>query len=197
MKIEDIKENYYFETLNENHDLSYFDCGDEDLNDFLKKDALIQQEKKLNLTKLVICDDVIIGFVSLLTDTLLIKNIREERIKLDLRNVLNINSNNKHLPAVKIGRFALDKRYSGQGLGTHILRNVLATIKKISETNVGFRFIVVEGYAKSFNFYVAHNGFENLKRDDVKIDNMEFISKRDPNKTFYLYLDLDRYDLLK
>ena len=197
MKIEDIKENYYFETLNGSHDLSYFDCGDEDLNDFLKKDALIQQEKKLNLTKLVICDDVIIGFVSLLTDTLLIKNIREERIKLDLRNALNINSNNKPLPAVKIGRFALDKRYSGQGLGTHILRNVLATIKKISETNVGFRFIVVEGYAKAFNFYAVHNGFENLKRDDVKIDNMDFISKRDPNKTFYLYLDLNRYDLLK
>lgn len=30
MKIKDIKENYYFETLNENHDLSYFDCGDDD-----------------------------------------------------------------------------------------------------------------------------------------------------------------------
>ena len=33
-------DNYYFETLNENHDVSEFDCGDEDLNDFLKNDAL-------------------------------------------------------------------------------------------------------------------------------------------------------------
>ena len=45
MKIEDIKENYYFETLNESHYLNDFDCGDEDLNDFLKNDALIQQDK--------------------------------------------------------------------------------------------------------------------------------------------------------
>ena len=97
---------------------------------------------------------------------------------------------------MKIGRFALDKKYSGQGLGSHILRNILATLKKISETNVGFRFIVVEGYAKAFNFYVIRNGFENLKRDDVKIENIEFITKRDPTKTFYLYMDLERYDAL-
>ena len=196
MKIKDIKENYYFETLNESHYLNDFDCGDEDLNDFLKNDALIQQDKKLNLTKLVICEDMLIGYVSLLTDRLTIKNIREDRIKLDLKNALNINSKNKPIPAVKIGRFALDKKYSGQGLGSHILRNILATLKKISETNVGFRFIVVEGYAKAFNFYVARNGFENLRRDDVKIGNIEFITKRDPTKTFYLYMDLERYGAL-
>ena len=70
MKIEDIKENYYFETLTEKHDLSYFDCGDEDLNDFLKKDALTQQKEKLNVTKLIMYNGKIIGFASLLTDTL-------------------------------------------------------------------------------------------------------------------------------
>ena len=40
------KENYYFETLNESHYLNDFDCGDEDLNDFLKNDALKQQNAK-------------------------------------------------------------------------------------------------------------------------------------------------------
>ena len=54
MKIEDVKENYYFETLNESHYLNDFDCGDEDLNDFLKNDALKQQNEKLSLTKSVI-----------------------------------------------------------------------------------------------------------------------------------------------
>ena len=49
MKIEDIKNNYYFETLNENHELNDFDCGDEDLNDFLKNDAINQQKEKLNI----------------------------------------------------------------------------------------------------------------------------------------------------
>ena len=86
MKIEYIKQNYYFETLNENHDLSDFDCGDEDLNEFLKNDALIQQKEKLNITKLAICDEKIIGFISLLTDTLILKNIRDEDIKSDIKD---------------------------------------------------------------------------------------------------------------
>ena len=42
MEIKYIKENYYFETLSEKHDLDNLDCGDNDLNDFLKNDALIQ-----------------------------------------------------------------------------------------------------------------------------------------------------------
>ncbi|ADC46817.1 hypothetical protein mru_0966 [Methanobrevibacter ruminantium M1] len=61
-----IKDNYYFETLNESHNLNNFYCEDEELNEFLKEDALKQQKQKLNLTKLIICDDEIIGFVSLL-----------------------------------------------------------------------------------------------------------------------------------
>lgn len=42
MEIKYIKENYYFETLSEKHDLDNLDCGDNDLNDFLKNDALTQ-----------------------------------------------------------------------------------------------------------------------------------------------------------
>lgn len=70
MEIEYIKNNYKFETLSEEHDLSDFECESEDLNDFLKNDALKQQKEKLNLTKLITCDGEIIGFVSLLTDSI-------------------------------------------------------------------------------------------------------------------------------
>ena len=66
MNIEYIKNHYYFETLTEDHDLSKFSCDSEDLNDFLKNDALNQQKVKLNLTKLCICDGEIVGFVSIL-----------------------------------------------------------------------------------------------------------------------------------
>ena len=197
MNIEDIKQNYYFETLTQNHDLSEFDCGDEDLNDFLKNDALTLQKSNLSLTKLVIYNEKIIGYASLLTDTLIIRNIREDNIKLDIKNQLGITSKNKLTPAVKIGRLALDKKFTGKGLGTHILRNILANLKEMSNTKVGFRFIIVEGYAKALNFYVSRNGFKSLKKDDEKINNIEFISKRDPTKRFYLYFDLNRFDEIK
>ena len=192
MKIEEIKDNYYFETLTSKHDLSDFDCGDEELNDFLKNDALPQQNAKLNVTKLIMCEGKIIGFASILTDTLMIRKIRDIEVKSDIIEKLNLNSDKNSIAGVKIGRLAIDKQFTRKGLGSHILRNIIYSLKKISEKNIGFRFIIVEGYAKALNFYIVKNGFDNLEKDDEKIKNIDFISQRDPKKKFFLYFDLDR-----
>ena len=96
MDIEYIKENYRFETLSKNHDLSNFNCASDD--------ALTQQKSKLNLTKLVMCDDVIVGYVSILTDTIPLKDIRDEDTKQDIKNQLDITFKKRKLPAIKIGR---------------------------------------------------------------------------------------------
>lgn len=114
MDIAYIKENYRFETLNEGHDLSEFDCDSDDLNNFLKNDALTQQKNKLNLTKLILCDDddAIVGYVSLLSDTIPLKDIRDEDTKQEIKDQLSITSRKRKLPAIKIGRFAIDKKYS-------------------------------------------------------------------------------------
>lgn len=192
MNIQEIIDNYYFETLNEKHDLSDFDCGDDDLNDFLKNDALSQQNEKLNITKLVMYDGRILGFSTLLTDTIFLKNIKNEKLQFKIKEKLKINKKYKEISAVKIGRLAIRKEYIGKGLGSHILRNIMKNLKDISENKIGFRFIIIEGYAKSFNFYVVNNGFEYLKKDTKSIEKIEFISKRDPTKTFYLYLDLEK-----
>ena len=192
MDIAYIKENYRFETLNEGHDLSEFDCDSDDLNNFLKNDALTQQKNKLNLTKLILCDDdAIVGYVSLLSDTIPLKDIRDGDTKQEIKDQLSITSRKRKLPAIKIGRFAIDKKYSGKGLGSEILMSILFNIKNISENIVGLRFVTVEGYAKAYNFYVEYNNFTNLKKDDEKIKKeLDLIIERNPEQTFYLYLDL-------
>ena len=191
MDIEYIKENYRFETLTKDHDLSNFECDSEDLTNFLKDDALTQQKRKLNLTKLIICDDELIGYVSLLTDTIPLKDIRDEETRKDIKNQLNITSKKRKLPAIKIGRLAIDKKYSKQGLGSEILMSILFNIKNLAESSVGLRFVTVEGYDKAYNFYVEHNNFINLKKDDMKIkEELDIIIERNPEQTFYLYLDL-------
>jgi len=113
MEIEYIKNNYIFETLTEEHDLSNFECDSDDLNEFLKKDALKQQKEKLNLTKLITCNGEIIGFVSLLTDTMKLKLLRDELEKEKIKGKLNVSENNP-VPAIKIGRFAIDRKYAGK-----------------------------------------------------------------------------------
>ena len=117
------------------HDLSDFECESDDLNDFLKNDALKQQKEKLNLTKLIICDGEIIGFVSLLTDSMKLKLLQDEVEKEKIKGELKVSENNT-IPAIKIGRFAIDKKYTGHGLGSQILRNILYNLKKIAENYV-------------------------------------------------------------
>ena len=63
-------------------------------------------------------------------------------------------------------------------------------IKNIAENNVGLRFVTVEGYASAYGFYINHN-FINMKKDDDKIkEKLDIITERNPEQTFYLYLDL-------
>ena len=131
MDIEYIKENYYFEILNEKHDLTNFECDSNDLTNFLKNDALKQQDMNLNLTQLVICDNEIVGFFSLLTDTLKLKTLENNNLKKEIKLELDISENNE-IPAIKIGRLAIDKKYSKKGLGSHILRNILPSIFEFS-----------------------------------------------------------------
>lgn len=189
MNIEYIKENYIFETLNQHHDLNDFEYESQDLTDFLKNDALNQQNMNLNLTQLVICDEIIVGYVSILTDSMKLKILEDEETKKEICNELNISENNE-LPAIKIGRFAIDKKYAKQGLGSHIFRNIMLSILDISKNIVGLRFITVEAYAKAFNFYVEKNKFKYRKNDKKFIDKLDMIIKQNPQRCFNLYKDL-------
>lgn len=81
MDIEYIKDNYIFEKLNESHNLDDFECESEDLTNFLKEDALNQQNMNLSLTHVVICDDTVVGYVSILTDAMKLKILEDKETK--------------------------------------------------------------------------------------------------------------------
>lgn len=189
MEISYIKENHRFEILSDKHDLSKFNCGVVDLNNFLKYDALNQQDMNLNLTHLVICDDEIIGFVSLLTDTIKLKTIEDRGLKNEIKEELNISENNE-IPAIKIGRLAIDKKYSKKGVGSHILRNVLLNILNLSTSKVGLRFVTVDAYASAIDLYLRKNNFSCRRSDEKILRKLDQIKKHNPEQNFILYLDL-------
>ena len=189
MDTEYIKENFEFQILTEEHDLSNFECSSDDLTDFLRNDALKQQNMNLNVTQLAVCDGEIIGFVSILTDTIKLKTIDDKNLKEEIKEELHISENND-LPAIKIGRFAIDKKYEGKGLGLCIFRNVLLSILFLSKNKVGLRFITVEAYAMAFKFYVEKNNFSYRESDIKLIKNLDKIIKQDPERQFNLHLDL-------
>ncbi|GAA5819150.1 MAG: N-acetyltransferase [Methanobrevibacter sp. CfCl-M3] len=81
MNREYILKNYILEKLTITSDLSNFECESEDLTNFLIDDALKQQEQNLSTTQIVKCDNEIIGFYSLLTDSIDLRNIRQDKSK--------------------------------------------------------------------------------------------------------------------
>lgn len=70
------------------------------MDNFLKDDALNQQEYNINTTYLLIHENKIIGFFSLLADSINIKDIPEE-----------YECSYKSFPAIKIWRLAIHEDY--------------------------------------------------------------------------------------
>ncbi len=61
--------------LSPRYDLSPFDSGDAELNDFLKNDALQEQNEFLSKTHLCFYRDRVAGFVSMAADSVQVKEI--------------------------------------------------------------------------------------------------------------------------
>ena len=192
MKFKDKKCDFKIELLNQYNNLSSFDCGDDDLNEFLKKDAFIEQKKKLSLTHLIFYQGEVIGYFSLLTDKISVKNLKNREIKENMKT--NLKNNYKTIPSVKIGRLAIDKKYAKKGIGSFILNNLIITLNEISKKDIGFRLISVEGYAEAYHFYTTNN-FVPLQNDEIFLSKINKIIERDPKRPINLVLDLEKIGL--
>lgn len=131
----DIKE-VTIRKLDEHDDLSYFTSYNEDLNDFLKNDALQYQEQLTATTYVAEYRDRIIGYVSILMDSIKSKTMQKE----DRITEMQVS----YYPAMKIGRLAVDKRYENKGLGRLLVLNA---------KNVACRLVIVDAKTEAVEFY--------------------------------------------
>ena len=126
----------------EDHDITCFECSDEDLTDFLRSDAKVQMEFKMNTTYVCIYDKLPVAYVTLASDSIRINKEDEERIGLKYGSY----------PALKIGRLAVDQKYAKLGIGTLIIYWVVGLAMDLC-SQIGIRFISVDSYRESKEFY--------------------------------------------
>ena len=129
--------------LDDEYHFKHFDCGDNDLNEFLLKDAKDYQRR-------------------LLAVTYLIENEVNESTKSVWRKIKRNFPRSKHrrdYPAVKIGRLAVNKSYQGLQIGT-IVMNYLKNLFK-SRSRTGCAYLTVDALSKAVGFY-EKNGFDYL-----------------------------------
>lgn len=125
------------------HDLSDFDCGNEDLNDWLKRRALASEGRSARTT--VLCDGArVAGYYCLATGAIERESLSSAKLRKNLPDPI---------PILVLGRLAIARDCQGRGLGRALLKD--AILKAITASEIaGVRALVVHAVDNAAaNFY--------------------------------------------
>ncbi len=162
--------------LSEDYVFKPFDCGDNDLNDFLLNDSKNYQRFLIAMTYIVESENRIAAFYSLLNDKISIVDTPSKSAwRKYFRDTYPQGKRFFSYPAIKIGRLAVDKEFQSRGLGTLIMDSIKGS--QIENITAGCRYITVDAYRKSLKYY-EKNGFKYITTNDENED------------TRLMYLDL-------
>lgn len=70
----------------------------------------------------------------------------------------------RHIPAVIVGRFALDSSYQGQGLGAALLAHVVERVQRAGQ-QIATRLLIVHAISPAAEAFYLHHGFTRLPLD--------------------------------
>ena len=145
------------------YELTSFDCGDSDLNEFLLEDAKHFLEKRIANTFILDDDGRIAAYFCLLNDKisrLEVTNSRWKKIKEGFPDGKQFRS----YPTIKIGRFAVSLDYRGRNIGTELMKSIKYLLNA-GQSRSAFRFITVDAYLSAIPFY-EKNGFKPLTKKE-------------------------------
>jgi len=150
---------YSFKVL-EIGDKYNFDCGDSDLTEFFLNDAIPHKRELIGVTYFFYdkSSNLAISFFTVSNDA-----IRTDSFKNDLPE----GKRYSFYPAVKIGRFGVNKEFQGQGIGTQMMSYIKWFFASTNKT--GCRFLTVDSYNKPeiLKFYNKKNEFTFLSEKDT------------------------------
>jgi GNAT superfamily N-acetyltransferase len=136
--------------LEATHVLEAFDCGDEDLNRWLQRQAAKSELGGAARTYVVRDpENHVVAYYCLASGSV----VRNEAPGLVSRNMPD------PIPVMVIGRLAVDLKYQNQKLGAALLKDALLRVVQASEI-VGIRAVLVHAISdKAKAFYLKH-GFQ-------------------------------------
>jgi GNAT superfamily N-acetyltransferase len=168
-------------TLAQLRDLSRakdFDCSDDDLNEYFRRDVVAHKEQLLTETYFLSREDdseqAIAALVDICNDAVNVRKMPESGLSLipDIKRY-------PFLPAVKITRLGVSRSIQSLGVGTQIIN----MIKKlfVTDNRTGCRFVTVDAYnnPRTLNFYQKNYfSFFSDKDKDRQNRSMFFDLKR-------------------
>lgn len=142
--------------LEEPDEVEWFDCGDEPLNNYLKRHAWLNQQKNsIGVTHVAVDEGaprVVLGYFTLATASV----PHDAFPKKYSRGLPRYD-----LPLVLLARLAVDRRFSGKGLGHALISEAFKIALRVAD-DVGCRCIITDAYPERMGWY-ARYGFVPLE----------------------------------
>ncbi len=163
-----IEENgWLFTKLQHFEHLKKFDCGNGDLNEYFKKDAIAHRDFLLTQTyefKSAEIDLTFpIGLASVCNDAVDRRKVKN----LDFFKALPPEKHYPSYPAVKIARLGVHVEFHGNNFGTYIVNLIKRMF--VTDNRTGCRLITVDAYnQKNVLSFYNHNDFQFFSDKDEK-----------------------------
>jgi len=145
---------FKFEALEKRHNRSSFSCGDSALDRYFHTQVTQDVRRYITSCFVAISENTIAGFYTLSSASIPVIDLPKDITKRLPRYPV--------LPAIKIGRLAVDLNFQGQGLGSILLFDSMQ--RAVRSETAGFTLLVNAKNQRAVSFY-KHHGFEILESD--------------------------------
>jgi ribosomal protein S18 acetylase RimI-like enzyme len=150
---------YRIEPFDKKHDRSHFDSGVEALDIYLRQTAGQDSKRDVASVFVVVDSDTnkICGYYTLAAGSIPYVSVPEDERK----GVPKYES----LPAVRLGRLAIDKNHQGRRLGEFLLYDAF---KYAVSQSIAWKFFIVDAKNHAIGFYLKF-GFKAFADDKTKL----------------------------
>lgn len=146
--------------LERSQDWSDFDCGEPELNDWLRAHAL-PSGKSGSAKTFVAVDPAnrVLAYYAIAAQSVVAESA-PDRLKKGMP---------RHpIPVVLLARLAVDQKFKGQGMGSGLLKNALLRCLNASRV-VGVRAIIVDAKNDAARRFYEHFNFEAFPKDEKRL----------------------------
>ncbi len=148
---------YTIERLSSAHDRSSFDCGEQALDDYLRRYAGQHDRKGLGRTYVAVerGGSVVKGYYTIASGAVSFEIVPE-------------NLPRHPVPVILLARLAVDRTVRGRGLGTMLLLHALKRAQNVSE-QLGVHAVAVDALNDSARAFYLKYGFSALLDDPLHL----------------------------
>ncbi|MGU4699038.1 GNAT family N-acetyltransferase [Burkholderia cepacia] len=140
------------------HDRSRFGCGTPTLDRYLREQVTQDVRRRIAACFVMLDGDVVVGYYTLSAASVALVDLPHDVARKLPRYPA--------IPAVRMGRLAVDQAYRGKGLGAGLLVNAL---QRAAKSEIPAVALTVDAKHETAAAFYRHFGFEQLTNDPLSL----------------------------